>query len=115
MGLTTLNVRIIVCLKVYGQLTINELCVHAIAEQPTMSRALDRLEKDGLISRVVGETDSRSRVVQLMPKAEAMYNNIIPVMNDANEDLLAGLKPNERAQLMTLLMQVLKHIRKNPI
>lgn len=114
-GLTTLNGRIIVSLQVYGQLTVNELCVHAIAEQPTMSRALDRLEAEGLISRLVAENDSRARVVQLTAKGEAMCGDIKPVMRVANENLLEGLDPDEREQLRKLLTQVLRQIRKNPV
>ncbi|WP_420413949.1 MarR family winged helix-turn-helix transcriptional regulator [Roseibium sp.] len=114
-GLTTLNVRIVACLKTFEQLTINELCVHAIAEQPTMSRALDRLEQEGLVSRVIRDDDGRSRVVQLTPKGAAMYVDIMPVLRGANEDLLAALDPDERAQFMSLLTRVLKQIRENPI
>lgn len=115
LGLTTLNARIIVCLKVYGQLTVNELSIHAIAEQPTMSRALDRMEDDGLISRVAGEQDSRSRVAGLTAKGKAMYLRIMPIMAGANEHLLAGLKAEDQTRLMALLTQVLKQLRKNPI
>ena len=114
-GLTILDVRTLVSLRVYGLLTINELCVHAIAEQPTMSRALDRLELDGLISRDISEGDARLRVVQLMPKGEALCETIMPVLMGANDEMLAGLKQAERAQLVDLLTRVLKQIRKNPI
>lgn len=41
---STLQMRIIVTLHTYGRLTVSELCGYAIAEQPTMSRALDSLE-----------------------------------------------------------------------
>ena len=115
LGLTTLNARIVVSLRAFGQLTISELCVHAIAEQPTMSRALDRLERDGLVSRGVGETDGRSRLVRLTPAGERLRERIMPVLDEANDVLLEGLAPPERAELMSLLGRVLERIRKHPI
>lgn len=115
MGLTTLKVRIIVSLHIYDELTVNELCIHAIAEQPTMSRVLDRLESDGLVSRSVAENDSRSRLVQLTDAGKSLFERIMPVMKDANGELLSCLKPGERTQLLDLLTRLLKHIRQNPI
>lgn len=115
MGLTTLKVRIIVSLHIYDGLSVNELCIHAIAEQPTMSRVLDRLEKDGLVSRFVAENDSRSRLVKLSDAGKSLFGDIMPVMREANKDLLGCLEPGEREELLDLLTKILKHIRQNPI
>ena len=114
-GLTTLNVRIIVALRFYGKLTVNELCIHAIAEQSAMSRALDRLEKEGYISRSVSEKDSRARIVRPLGPAKELFEDIFPVMRDANEEMLAGLSAEERMQLLGLLTKVLKKFRTNPV
>lgn len=113
-GLTTIATRIIVSLKVYGELTVKELCVHAIAEQPTMSRALDRMEDEKLISRQVSDKDNRVRVVRLTEQGEAVYEKIWPVMVGANEDLLRGISEDDRAALMRILTTILENIRKNP-
>lgn len=114
-GLTTVATRIIVSLKVYGQMTVNELCVHAIAEQPAMSRALDKLEAEGRITRRVSEEDSRSRVVELTESGAALYEQVWPVLTGANEKMLKGISPEDREALQRILMTVLKNIRKNPI
>ena len=115
LGLTTLNSRIIVVLKLYGEQTVNELCIHAVAEQPAMSRALDRLEEGGYVSRIVSEADNRVRVVRLLPKGEQLYEQIYPVMQKGNEDLLSALSDDQQEQLMELLAGMLKSIRRNPV
>ena len=113
-GLTTIIMRTIVSLKVYGLLTVNELCVHAIAEQPTMSRTLDKMESEGLIARDVSDEDQRVRVIRLTEAGKAFYDEIWPVMTSANEDLLKGVSAEDRAALMRILTQVQENIRKNP-
>lgn len=114
-GLITLDVRIIVALNRLEQLTVNELCVHAIAEQPAMSRALDRLENEGYVSRRVSEEDSRIRLVEPTSKAKNLFEEIFPVMQSANKDMLSALDEDEQEILMNLLTKVLLKYRKHSI
>ncbi len=113
-GLSTISTRIIASLKIFGELTINELCVHALAEQPTMSRALDRLEGDGLIRRSVKDEDNRKRVVQLTAGGEALFERIWPVTLGANEAMLQGISEADRDVTMRTLLKVLENIRVHP-
>ena len=114
-GLSTIATRIIASLKIFDELTINELCVHALAEQPTMSRALDRLEADGLIRRTGKDEDNRKRVVHLTPEGEALFERIWPVTQAANEAMLEGIPAEDREVTMRTLVKVLENIRVHPI
>jgi len=114
-GLTTISTRILASLAIFGGLTINELCVHALAEQPTMSRALDRLEADGFIKRTVKDDDNRKRVVKLTDTGEAMVPKIWPVMLSANESMLEGISAADREVTLRTLLKVLENIRVHPI
>lgn len=114
-GLSTISTRIIASLKIFDALTINELCVHALAEQPTMSRALDRLEADGIIRRSVKDEDNRKRVVRLTPEGEALFDRIWPVTQNANEAMFQGIADADREITMRTLLKVLENIRVHPI
>ena len=114
-GLTTISTRIITSLRVFGELTINELCVHALAEQPTMSRALDRLEADGTLIRTVKDEDNRKRVIRLTPQGAALSDQIWPVMQSANDHILDGIPKSDREATMRTLLKVLENIRVHPI
>ena len=114
-GLSTISTRIIASLKIFGELTINELCVHALAEQPTMSRALDRMEGDGLVRRTVKDEDNRKRVVQLTPEGAVLFERIWPVTISANEAMLSGISPEDRDVTLRTLRKVLENIRVHPI
>lgn len=114
LGHITITIRTVNTLSVYGAQTVNELCVHAMAEQPTMSRALARMEARGLIERSTSDSDSRVRLIRLTPSGEALSREIWPVMTGANEELLAALSDEERETLMRLLTKVHLDIRKHP-
>ena len=114
-GLSTISTRIIASLKVFDALTINELCVHALAEQPTMSRALDRLEADGIIKRTVKDEDNRKRVVRLTEEGEILFERIWPVTLSANEKMFEGISNQDRDVTMRTLLKVLENIRVHPI
>ena len=114
-GLSTIATRIIASLKIFDELTINELCVHALAEQPTMSRALDRLESDGVIKRSVKDDDNRKRVVRLTPEGEMLFDSIWPVTLSANEAMFQGIDEADREVTMRTLLKVLENIRVHPI
>jgi DNA-binding MarR family transcriptional regulator len=114
-GLSTISTRIIASLKIFDELTINELCVHALAEQPTMSRALDRLESDGVIKRKVKDEDNRKRVVRLTKDGEALFERIWPVTLSANDAMFQGISDEDRDATMRTLLKVLENIRVHPI
>ena len=110
-GVSTLKMRIIISLKIYGKLTVNELCGYAIAEQPTMSRALDSLEKQKLVERQISLEDSRLRVVSLTPAGQKVFDRIHPEISRVNDSMMAGFSENERAAFLRGLTRVLANLR----
>lgn len=114
-GLTTISTRILITLSIFGKLSVNDLCIHAIAEQPTMSRALDRMEAEGLLTRHAGNKDGRTRIVSLTPAGEALCRKVWPVMAAENEHMMRGIPAEDREVLMRSLGRMLENIRKNPI
>lgn len=114
-GLTTIATRVLLSLAVFGELSVNDLCVHAVAEQPTMSRALDRMEAEGLVKRHAGSPDSRTRIVRLSEAGEALCHDIWPVMAEQNEFMMRGIPEKDRKVLMRSLARMLDNIRKNPL
>lgn len=111
-GVSTLKMRIVMSLKIYGRLTVNELCGYAIAEQPTMSRALDSLEKQKLVEREVSLEDSRLRVISLTPAGERVFDRIHPEISRVNNSMMAGFSAAERAAFLAGLTRVLANLRR---
>ena len=80
-----------------------------------MSRALDRLEKDGIVVRTVKDEDNRMRVIRLTPEGTTLSKRIWPVMQLANDKLLDGIPKADREVTMRTLVKVLENIRVHPI
>lgn len=112
-GLTIPKMRILAALAAMGELTINQLSVVAISEQSTMSRALDQMQREGLIERVVSEQDSRVRLIHLTPAGLAAYRKVWPKMNAAEDALFVGLSNEQREGFLDTLSLILRNIRHN--
>ena len=113
LGLTIPKMRVLAALAAMGKLTVNQLTVVAVAEQSTMSRTLDQMERDKLIQRLVNETDSRVRVVSLTEAGRAMYHKVWPEMRAAEDALFVGLSPEKRDDFLDTLTQILVNIRQH--
>ncbi|WBU56247.1 MarR family winged helix-turn-helix transcriptional regulator [Paracoccus sediminicola] len=110
-GVSTLKMRILISLKSHGQLTVTELCNYAIAEQPTMSRALDSLEAQGMVQRQPCREDSRIRLVTLTESGRELSERVYPEVARTNDGMLAGLSESESAELIRSLRHVLANLR----
>ena len=107
------KMRALATLAVRDGLTVNELAVYSMAEQPTMSRTLDQLERDGLITRTVSDTDSRVRHCSLTDAGREMYRLTWPEMDAAERAMFDGVSDADRAQLLTTLTRMLDNIKQH--
>ncbi|WBU59961.1 MarR family winged helix-turn-helix transcriptional regulator [Paracoccus albus] len=108
--ISMLQMRVILTLHSHDRLTVGELCNFAIAEQPTMSRALDSLELRGLVRREMSESDSRLRLISLTEKGLAMHDEIRPVVLGLNDAMVADFGEEQRATFTRQLSAVLVNL-----
>ncbi|MFV0383147.1 MarR family winged helix-turn-helix transcriptional regulator [Paracoccus sp. (in: a-proteobacteria)] len=111
-GVSILQMRVVLSLKAHGQLSVGDLCRYAIAEQPTMSRALDRMENQRIVRRHADDTDSRVRLVTLTGPGHALFDRIHPEILRANARMTEGLSPEERTILQSGLAKVLANLER---
>lgn len=109
-NLNTSSARVIAALRVMPGLTVNELCSHTISEQPTMSHALDRLEKDGLIYRQVHEEDSRIRKVFLTELGCQQADVVWPIILRLNEKMMQNIPEQDRITTMRTLGAIFENL-----
>jgi len=78
--------------------TAQVIALCALDKMP-VSRAVTRLERDGLLRRTVDPQDARGFLLQLSPAGRALYQKIVPMVQAREAFLLEALTPEERQGL----------------
>ena len=90
-----------------GARPVGELADRVLLNQPTLSKTLDRLERDGLIVRSRGESNRRSVTVSLEPRGRALAAKLVPLANAHEAEAFAVLSAAERKALVRMLQRTI--------
>jgi DNA-binding MarR family transcriptional regulator len=112
-GMTAAQMRTLAVLSVMPGLTINELAVHAVTEQSTMSRTLDALEEQGLIRRQARPGDLRVREISITEEGRSRFGDVWRPMYEMYAHLFDGVGSDELRSFIGTLHKVLNNIRSN--
>ncbi len=82
------------------QATLAGLIAH---DRVTMGAVLDRLQTKGLILRKVSARDRRARVLSITLQGQKVLEDVTPVVWALQEEILTGLTPDERTELLRLM------------
>jgi DNA-binding MarR family transcriptional regulator len=115
LGLTTPKMRTLAVLSVLDGLLIRDLSVYAVVETSTLSRALDALERDGLVQRVTDQGDSRAVRIHLTSKGRDTHDMLWPHLAQAYQQMFRGIDEAEQRAFVATLQAILKNVRKHPI
>jgi DNA-binding MarR family transcriptional regulator len=75
-------------------------------EPPTMVHTLNRMERDGLVTRSPDPVDRRVARIHLTERGQSLRDVLIPLARDVNAATLAPLTPAERRTLHRLLAKL---------
>ncbi len=106
------QIPVLVGLKSGPGLTQAELAKIAQVEQPSMAQLLNRMERDGLVERVVDAADRRSRLITLTPAAAKRMPKAKAQMEVLADQALAGFSDDEIAQLEDFLNRLNANIER---
>lgn len=103
LGLSTGVFPVMIHLWEKDGLTQKELVALVGIEQATMANTLNRMERDGLITRTKGTKDARERVVELTIQGRELRKPALEAATAQNEALMVGLCLEEQCQLIDLV------------
>src|SRR5712692_4273720 len=112
LGLTMQQAELLVWTHRQRGATPTQLTELLLTDDAGVSRLVDRLEAKGHITRTIHEQDRRSRELRLTPSGNALATRLMRFTARGNEKILAGLSPQERAQLRRLLLRVSVNLRR---
>ena len=72
-------------------------------EEPTTTRTLDRMERDGLVRRMRDETDRRRVNVYLTDRGQQLRDELVPYAQEVNALATHGLSEQDKAKINSLL------------
>jgi len=83
--------------------TVTGLAGACLLQQPTMTKLLDRMVRDGIVKRMPDQRDRRVVRIQLLPRGEHMVKDLIVAAKQHEADLLARFPMIDELKLKELL------------
>jgi DNA-binding MarR family transcriptional regulator len=87
-----------------------DLSQRLLIRPPSVTGALDRLERAGLVERGGSATDLRAKQVTLSSIGRQLVERVLSSHQGQIEAVMGGLKKNEQTDLQRLLSQLRKHL-----
>jgi len=106
-GITVAQWAVLVVLWETDGLAQKELSERVAVETPTLSRTLDRMERDGLVKRERNVQDRRQVHVNLTEHGAALWRDLVPEAEANLERALDGFDDHEEAVFRGLLKRVI--------
>lgn len=102
--------RVLAILGHYGPSSAAELVGQAAFDKATISRAVQRLEKDGLVRRAPHPSDARRQLIYLTEKGVALHDEVAPISRLRRRIVESALTPEERDILAVVLEKLRKQL-----
>jgi DNA-binding MarR family transcriptional regulator len=102
-GLSVAQWRVIAVLARFAPLSAAQVCERTAMDKVAVSRAVTTLKTRRLITRTIDSLDGRRSVLRLTASGERVHNEIAPVAQSYEMQLLADLRPEQRQIFMDVL------------
>jgi len=113
-GMTVPRWRVLIGLIARDGRTIGDLVDYTIIAQPALSRIIDQMERDGLVTRQTALHDSRVVEVHLTPHGRKLYAKIAPVAARHAQLTVKSLSSAQQKELVALLRIVTRNLTEAP-
>ena len=109
-GITFRQCQVLAWLAMEGEQSQIELADRMRIEPPTLVRVLDRMERDGLVSRSSCAEDRRRKMIKPLAKARPIWKKIVASAEVVRARAIGGLSKQETATLRKLLGKVQENL-----
>jgi MarR family transcriptional regulator for hemolysin len=105
-GMTSAGFIVLMALRHHSPVIQRRLAEWLGIEGPTLTRQLEKLEREGLISRQQVASDRRASLVALTPAGQERLSQLDPIIGEAALEVTARLTTLQLHQLNDLLDQL---------
>lgn len=99
--------RVLASLHPELNLSVGELSKQCLIPPSTLSRTLDRLERDGLLARNLTRTDRRQVNVRLTTEGKALADTLVAQARENELKILASYSDDEITRLKDTLQELI--------
>jgi DNA-binding MarR family transcriptional regulator len=99
--------RILAVLKGTAGVTVGELAARCLANQPTITKTLDRMQAQGLVVRIADAGDRRRVFVRLTAAGEALVDELIADARAHQDRLVDAMGAPESRVLVEALQRLI--------
>jgi MarR family transcriptional regulator for hemolysin len=110
LGITHRQFQVLAWLAYAGDMTQRDLTERMHVEAPTLAGILDRMERDGWISRQGSVEDRRQKIVRATERANPVWTQIVDCLQRVRERATRGLSPRQVEQAMATLDAILRNL-----
>jgi MarR family transcriptional regulator for hemolysin len=110
-GITYRQSTVLGWLALEGELSQTELAAKMMVEPPTLVGILDRMERDGWITRHNCPGDRRKNLIRANPAAEPIWEKILECGARVRAQATAGLSERQLETLKRLLRRVQHNLK----
>lgn len=110
LGITHRQFQVLAWLVYAGDMTQRELTERMHVEAPTLAGILDRMERDGWISRQEDPTDRRQKIVSATERANPIWSQIVDCLQRVRARATRGLSPKQVQEAMATLEVILGNL-----
>ncbi|MGI6498644.1 MAG: MarR family winged helix-turn-helix transcriptional regulator [Oscillospiraceae bacterium] len=97
------------CLWTHQSVNPKEIAKILCLETSTISGVMDRMQKKGIIDRLVSTEDRRCVQVMLTEKGRNLEEPVLHVVEEVNKEVMSGFTPEEQALLKDCLRRIAGH------
>lgn len=105
-GVTPGQYGVLNCVWSGGGASPKEIAQTLYLENSTVSGVLDRMQKKGLIDRLIDPEDRRSVKVVTLSKADEIKEGVLRAVQEVNDEILGRFPPEELAVLLGCLRRI---------
>lgn len=110
LGISRPEYVVLFCVTQNHDTTAQEIVSASGRPKNTLSMAIAKLERKGLIVRNRNKDDARRMELRPTAAGSAMYRKILPLLQDRERRMLQVLTAAERKQFDALLLKIARHV-----
>lgn len=113
-GLSTPEWRVLVHVARREKMSVREIHDSVYLEKPSVSRAVAKLEKAGLLAKSTCDADHRLLEIEITEAGLDVFNGIVPEAVKFQDALMAAFSDDEQQQLIHLMERLHDVLDKHP-